>query len=331
MGHHDAFFKYSFGAPEHAAGELRSILPADLASKIDLESLDVVPGSFVDDELAERHVDLLFRTRLHVGSTAYVYLLLEHQSEPDALMPWRILVYMIRIWQKHLRESPDARSLPLIIPLVIHHGEQGWTAPRRLHELFDDLDVHPFLGSVLPDFELLIDDLVHRDDAELRARPLPAVAKLTLWVLRDARIDGRLAEHVRAWTEELRQVASAPDLDGFIALMRYIANVGGRATFEEIRSAIAREVPHEEAAMITAAESFRQEGFELGKTEGKLEGKAEGVLEGMRVMVRRAFETRFGTAPHAFTARVASASEAELSRLLERVVVAASRDEITQA
>jgi hypothetical protein len=42
-----------FSQPEHAAGELRSILPADVARRSDWSALWHLPESFIDPELGE--------------------------------------------------------------------------------------------------------------------------------------------------------------------------------------------------------------------------------------------------------------------------------------
>jgi predicted transposase YdaD len=64
MGDHDTLFKRAFGVPEHAAGELRSVLPAAVVDRLDLDSLELLPTSFVDQEMVHRHADLLFRAPL---------------------------------------------------------------------------------------------------------------------------------------------------------------------------------------------------------------------------------------------------------------------------
>jgi predicted transposase YdaD len=90
MGDHDTVFKRAFSVPAHAAGEVRSVLPASAVAHFDLSALELVPASFIDAEMAHRHADLLFRAPFD-GQPAYVYFLLEHQSTVDALMPFRVL------------------------------------------------------------------------------------------------------------------------------------------------------------------------------------------------------------------------------------------------
>lgn len=123
---HDALFKSTFSQVEHAAGELRVVLPPALAARIDFTSLALCPGSFVDEALAQRHTDLLFSAKL-AGRTALLYVLFEHKSGPDELTAFQLLRYMVRIWEDFLKNQPDAKRLPPIVPVVVHHGAAGWT------------------------------------------------------------------------------------------------------------------------------------------------------------------------------------------------------------
>ena len=118
---HDSVFRRIFGVPENAASQLRAVLPPGLTAGLDLDNLTPVPASFVDEALRWRYSDLLFTAPLD-GRDAYVYLLAEHQSSTDPLMSFRMLRYVIRIWDQHLRGHPQARLLPAVIPLVVHHG-----------------------------------------------------------------------------------------------------------------------------------------------------------------------------------------------------------------
>lgn len=131
---HDALFKAAFENPEHARAELRALLPPALVKRIDWGSLTLEPGSFVDPELRERRSDLLFSVELE-GARAFIYLLFEHQSQSDRFLVFRMLVYVVRVWERHLRDFPDATHLPPILPVVLYHGESGWSAPLRLSQL----------------------------------------------------------------------------------------------------------------------------------------------------------------------------------------------------
>src|SRR5262245_56632449 len=133
---HDALFRATFSNVEHAAGELRRMLPEAIVERIDWSTLAHEPGSFVDEQLAQHHADLLFSAQM-AGRTAYLYVLFEHQSTVDPLMPFRLLRYTVRIWDQLLGEAPGAKKVPVTIPQVLHHSETGWTASTAFEALYD--------------------------------------------------------------------------------------------------------------------------------------------------------------------------------------------------
>ena len=177
---HDKLFKGTFSQVEHARGQIARMLPAGLVGRVDFASLALCPGSFVDEALKERHTDLLFSVSIS-GHTALLYLLLEHQSQADALMPFRMLRYMVRIWEDYLRSHPKAALLPAIVPLVVHHSKEGWTAATSLEELLDlDAEARAMIASHVPRFTFLLDDISFESDEALRGRAMSALGRLVL-------------------------------------------------------------------------------------------------------------------------------------------------------
>jgi hypothetical protein len=126
---HDALFKAAFEAPEHAAGVFRSLLPPTVEGALAWDTVRHEPGSFIDPDLADRHSDLLFSIEVR-ETRAYLYLLLEHQSTNDDDMPLRMLIYLVRIWERY-RKQHKKGPLPLIIPAMI--ATRPGAGPRRSH------------------------------------------------------------------------------------------------------------------------------------------------------------------------------------------------------
>jgi predicted transposase/invertase (TIGR01784 family) len=94
---HDALFRAVFSQVEHAAGLLATLVPAAFAARVDWNTLAVHPGTYVDERLLHRHSDLLFSVTTRSGAAALLYLLVEHQSEPDRWMALRLHGYVHRI------------------------------------------------------------------------------------------------------------------------------------------------------------------------------------------------------------------------------------------
>ena len=131
---HDALFRAVFGDPDNAAELLRSILPAAITAAIDWRTLRRVEGSFVDEALRGKRADVLFRAVIGDRVTL-IYMLNEHKSEEDPWTALQMLRYSVAIWEQFRREHPDERTLPPILPIVLHHGSQPWRGPRDLRSL----------------------------------------------------------------------------------------------------------------------------------------------------------------------------------------------------
>ena len=318
---HDALFKDAFSDPERAAEELRAVLPPALVATVDWSSLALVPGSFVDDALGQRHSDLLFRVRVHGGGDALVYLLFEHQSTADPLMPWRLVVYMVRIWERLVAEG--ATRLPLIVPVVLHHGDAGWSAPRSFESLYDaPPEVVAAAGPHALRLSFVLDDLADLDDEDLRGRVMDATTKLVLAALRDARSLEDILDMAERWMPLIRDVGTAESgLRALVVLLRYTQLVRGGADAERLRQRIVKELgPGTEANVHSILDSIRDEGRVIGRAEGEARGRAEVVL--------KLVQLRFGALPETTVARIRAASADELDRLTERVLSATTLEEM---
>ena len=329
MGDHDGLFKLGFGDPLHAAGELRSVLPFAILDAVALDQLERVPGSFVDDDLAQRHTDLLFRApRRDTGEPLYLYFLMEHQSEPDRWMSLRVLGYVLRIWETLLRTDAP-HHLPPIVPLVVHHGERGWTVPRSLHELVHGLDKLPALRPLVPDLHILVDELGATTSAELQARPLAPFQQLVLWFLRDVRRPDRFVAGLGAWDAVVRAMEGVDD-SLYLSALQYLRAVAGRELFDAFRRHVIDLAPTQENLMITAAqfdfergrERGVQEGLQTGMEKGIEKGREEGREEGLRLSLSTLLAQRFGPLDEAAQAWIARAMAPRLERALARLLTA---------
>ncbi|APE37454.1 hypothetical protein BOX37_29975 [Nocardia mangyaensis] len=155
---HDAFFRHMLRRPADAASQLRPMLPAEIADRLDWANLEPQSGSFVSKHLRATYSDLLFRTRLD-GCDAYLYLLLEHQSRTDRFMALRMLDYLVAIWTHYLRDHPKATTLPPIVPLVVHAStrQEAWDAPVEVADLIGiDPAARAALGPHLPRLQVAV-------------------------------------------------------------------------------------------------------------------------------------------------------------------------------
>jgi len=233
-------------------------------------------------------------------------------------MVLRVLEYLVRAWTELLRQEPKPERLPPVACVIVHHGERGWSEPTSLHDLVDGVKEVPVLARFTPNLEILVDDLITKPDEELKQRHLGGFPSLVLWALRDARQLERFLSHLRVWAAELSRLVRESPEDA-VALLRYIFQVLGETSFEEVQQKIIEVAPETESAMATVGEQLIQRGRAQGKGEGKAEGKAEAILS---VLEARALKVSAEQ-----RARItASKDVAELDRWLRLAATATDAD-----
>jgi hypothetical protein len=297
------------------------VLPPAVVERIDWSTLRLQSGNFVDPPLRQWQTDILYSVRMQ-GREAFLYLLLEHQSSSDPLMPLRMLSYMVRIWERFLKDNPRARKVPAIVPVVMHHSDKGWSAPRAFRELIDlGSEELEHLGRYLPGFEFVLDDLTGKSEQELYGRAMTAATRLMRFCLKRAMYSGDLAAELPVIAGVMRELLKAPGgVAALEGILRYIMKVG-TVSPDWLQGFLAQEVgPEAEEAYMTAAEQLTREAAERALEKGRAEGRAELVLKQLML--------KFGALSEEQTQRVRRASVEQLDRWAERVLNARSLAEV---
>ncbi|MGV9414233.1 Rpn family recombination-promoting nuclease/putative transposase [Nocardia sp. NPDC003693] len=305
---HDALFRQMMSHPDAVAGELRAVLPEAVAAQIDWACMRPQSCSFVSAELRARFSDVLFATRW-AGRDALVYVLLEHQRKSDPLMAFRMLAYVVRIWERYLEKHPGAKRLPAVIPVVVHAGTDGKPWSHSV-EVADLIDVEPSmaaaLSGVLPRMGFLLDDLATVDAAALLARR-PARVRVTLTLLKSAPGNRHLERDLSALIADLTTLTTT-ELD---RVLEYILVVGDTVV-DDLLPVIDQLGPEIKEAFVTTAERLRAEGL--------VEGRAEMLIEQL--------SQRFGPVPDPVADAIRAQSSVRLQEMGRRVLTAASLAEV---
>jgi predicted transposase/invertase (TIGR01784 family) len=278
---HDALFKAAFGQPDLARSELELVPPLEVQAHLDLLTLEVCPGSFVDEDLRHTHTDLLYRVKTrNDGGDALVYLLMEHQSTFDVRMPLRLLRYMVRVWDRWERDHPTGK-LPIVLPVVLHHDIDAWRAAPEFAAI---LDASPELLAAVspfqPLFRFVLDDLAPLSLEALSSRNLHALALLVELAFWASRSLGRLqdaAPRMGALVARLTRDARARML--LTQLYVYLLHDAPRNVVTAEVRAILKQIagPAGEEDLMNAGEQLIE--------QGRVKGHAEGHTEGLRAAV----------------------------------------------
>jgi predicted transposase/invertase (TIGR01784 family) len=303
---HDLFFRETFSRVEIAHDFIENYLPAEVVAALDLDTLELQKGSFVDEELREHFSDLLYRVQQQNGDEANVYLLLEHKSSPDVLVAFQLLRYMVRIWERAQREK--VRPLPPVIPIVVYHGWEKWQVSENFTGLFEGPEA---LRPYWPNFRYELQDLNQVDETDIRGNLLLKAALLTL--IRS--FDPALPNHL---TDIFRYVAGLPDRNMAVEFLQivviYVSVVAKDVTAEQVSNAIDAAFKDDGGAIMGG---FVEALIERGKQEGLKEGLQEG-QQALRNTILDLLLLRFDAASTSITNRIGEITDLEKLRLLAR-------------
>jgi len=319
---HDALFKWVFSQRKHAKGLLKATLPRELAAVIHWASLRLEKGSYIDEALRSRHSDLVFSTQIR-GAPMYIYTLIEQQRDVEALMVFRVGLYMMRLWEQLVREEPTRKDLPPIFPSLIHHSDTGWTAATAFQDIIaGDEAVRAALSRYTPHFEVCLLELSKGQTSGLHMEALTALGKIALWGFSVAGDDARLQREMMHNAEALEEVARAPDgLAAFRVLLRYLVATHERLNEKKVVKLFEKSAgPAAREAVVTVLDKIEQRGERKGERRGRAEGRAELLLLQLTA--------RFGAVAAEVRARVMAAEEKALTQWGLRVLTAATVGEV---
>lgn len=315
---HDRFFKETFRRIDIAGPFFQRVLPPALVAQVDWQALKCIDGNFLDEKLTHRSADLLF-TAPWQDSSLLLYCLFEHQSTSDSQMPLRLLRYMVNIWEKWQKENLGAKSLPLIVPIVLFQNRGKWTAPpdmRGMIALPKDRDCE--WETFVPVFSYPVIDV---QQADILNRFADWHSRHILELLASALI----RDDVQRLKQAFKALAAiAKDGDDDLAYLRtaltYLFSVSGdvdKTLFEAQIVQLDDNRLKEETMSI--AELLKQE------------GRQEGIVQRSQDDVIEVLELRFKAVPSGLIEAVRAVSdEAHLRKLHRAAIQATDLESFTQ-
>jgi len=297
---HDTFFRETMSHKDVAEDFLQNYLSAKVLKHIKLDTLTISKDSFVDQKQAEHYSDLLYQVKLSNGLSGFIYFLFEHKSYPDRYVVLQLLRYMLEIWELFRGQNPHAKTLPLIIPIVVYHGKPKGQAIR----LADLIDMpSPDLVAYVPDFDLAFYDFSPATDEIIKGQILLQLFLLCLQ-----------AKNTPEAIKKVREIlALVIQMDENATSMHWLEKI-----FRYVLSVMDIE-PEAMQNMFTQRLSERKGGMFMTVAE-RLE--LRGALKGRGEMLQRQITKRFGKSITDMDVqeRLRKATPEQLDRWAERIL-----------
>lgn len=244
---HDAVFKQFLYHPDTARDFLDIYLPSTLRELCDLQTLKLESGSFIEDSLRASYSDVLWSLKTNEGD-GYIYVVIEHQSSPDAHMAFRLMRYAMAAMQRHL--DAGHKTLPLVIPMLFYHGALS-PSPFSLcwlDEFDDPIVARQLYSATFP----LVDITVIPDDEIMQHRRI-ALLELMQKHIRKRDLMGLVEQLV-----SLLATGYANDSQ-LKTLFNYMMQFGNTPHIDKFIREVAQRVPQQKESLMTIAEVLQQE------------------------------------------------------------------------
>jgi predicted transposase/invertase (TIGR01784 family) len=308
--------------PENLRGLLK-LVAAPLVDKLDFSRAERQNRSFIPDDLQKQEADLLYKIPFLRGRAyVWVYVLLEHQSKPDRTMAFRLLSYMVQVWEGQVHAARSAKTpvkLYPVLPIVFYTGRKRWAQLPSLRTL---MELPKELEAFVPAWETLFLNLHETPPDTLTNLGDAAALALRALQASDAPKE-RLAEALREVALRLDALPDAVHAQITKALTYlYLLIKHKRAEDEQdelfaiLNEAIERRAEELKEVEMTGAEALIRKGREEGREQGQ------------RELLVKQLTIKFGPLPESIVSKVTALSERRLETLAERFVTAASLAEL---
>lgn len=275
---HDQLFKRIMTNEIAAQEFLEYYLPSDFKENIDLSKITIEKESYIEENLREKFSDIVYSVKTKSDETAFIYILLDHQSTIDYWIALRLWKYGLLLCERHQKNKD---KLPLICPILMYNGTEIYNAPRNLWDLFTDSRQAKKLMT--ENYQLV--DLQSMSDDEI-------VQKKHLGMLEYIMKHIHQRDMIKLWDEFLSRFKTTVIIDkesGYVYMKSFLWYTDAKVPEDkqqELERIITKHLSNEEKEnlMRTIAEKYIDQGIEQGIVQGIQLGKAEGKAELIKMM-----------------------------------------------
>jgi predicted transposase/invertase (TIGR01784 family) len=258
---HDRFTRSSMSHPKVSKEFFQKHLPEKIKNIMDFSSIELQKESYIDDNLKQQIADLLFSVKFN-KQPGFLYVLFEHASRSDPLLPFRILKYMVAIMDNHLK-TKKTHKLPLVYPMVLYTGAKPYAHSMDIFDLFLSGEKE-LAKEIMPSPYHLI-DLTQISDEELMHYRMFGLMGCALKHIHDPNI----LPFFMSILDDIRELERLGEESYIYSMVTYIYGVGKTPHQGDFIEAVKRlEFIEEENIMPTILEYLKPELLRRVKAQG---------------------------------------------------------------
>lgn len=246
-----------------------------LNTQLEVQEIEKYNSSFINKVFQNREADIVYKIK-----DRSIFILIEHQTKVDYLMPYRILEYEVAIMQSAIdldKIKNKESKIPLVIPIVLYTGNKKWNAKKYLEENQEKIEgIENGLGNYnLIDINEMTEKELLEDNSFISKMMLIEKSKNT--------------EKIVEILEKIVKITKEEDKD---TLRRIISIILEEKIGITKAKELIEKMEGDEGNMLAVVDMIRRENqmyIEIGKKEGKIEGKLEEKIKIVTNMLKEKF------------------------------------------
>ena len=239
-----------------------------LNTQLEVQDIEKYNSSFINKVFQNREADIVYKIK-----DRSIFILIEHQTKVDYLMPYRILEYEVAIMQSAIdldKIKNKESKIPLVIPIVLYTGNKKWNAKKYLEENQEKIEG---IENGLENYNLIdINELTEKELLEDNS----FISKMILIE------KSKNTENIVEILEKIVKITKEEDKE---TLRRIISIILEEKIGITKAKELIEKMEGDEGNMLAVVDMIRRENqmyIEIGKKEGRKEGRKEGKIEGKK-------------------------------------------------
>ena len=230
-----------------------------LNTQLEVQEIEKYNSSFINKVFQNREADIVYKIK-----DRSIFILIEHQTKVDYLMPYRILEYEVAIMQSAIdldKIKNKESKIPLVIPIVLYTGNKKWNAKKYFEENQEKIEeIENGLGNYnLIDINELTEKELLEDNSFISKMMLIEKSKNT--------------ENIVEILEKIVKITKEEDKE---TLRRIISIILEEKIGITKAKELIEKMEGDEGNMLAVVDMIRRENqmyIEIGKKEGELKEK----------------------------------------------------------
>ncbi len=199
---HDRFFKELFSEKAVMSEFISKTFPEEIVKNINLKSLQLENTSYLDENLQTTYSDMVYNCVYNNETKINVTLLFEHKSFYASYPHFQLLSYILRIWEKQLK---DKVKLTPVIPIIFYHGKNTFSK-KNISEYFGKDVLDKNLKKFIPNFDYILIDTNEFTNEEIKGLFDEISLRIGILLMKNIFIEKEIVSNMNKFFSEVKEL-----------------------------------------------------------------------------------------------------------------------------